>query len=84
MARAYAYASQAMSISLAMLAPGFVGIAIDLWLGTTPLLMLIGVGVGFVYGIWRLSRFRVTSATTKTQSDAETPDPPKEERASPH
>jgi F0F1-type ATP synthase assembly protein I len=53
-ASAMQWVSRITSIGIEMVLPGLIGYWIDLRLGTKPLLLIFGVILGFVGGIWQL------------------------------
>ena len=55
-ARALGIVSRLTAIGLEMALPGLGGCGLDRWLGTTPLLLFVGVLLGFVVGMYELLR----------------------------
>ena len=48
------WAARSSMIALEMVIPAVIGIGLDLFLGTPPLFVLIGVGLGMALGFWQL------------------------------
>jgi len=48
------WTSRVTAISLEMVLPGLFGFWLDRRLGTLPLLLVVGVVIGFVTGMWQL------------------------------
>lgn len=55
-ANAMQWVSVITSVSIEMVLPGAIGYWIDQRLGTKPVLLILGVILGFVGGIWQLIR----------------------------
>ena len=53
-ARAYAWASRLMTISLSMVIPGLLGYAIDRRLRWKGVFTIVGFMIGMSYGMWQL------------------------------
>lgn len=76
-AAAYAMAWQVTTISLEMVIPGLVGLALDRWLHTVVLFTILGFGGGMTLGIWHLIKLAnsLGSRKKKRQSDSMKDDP---------
>jgi ATP synthase protein I len=48
------WTSRLTGIALEMALPGLGGYGLDRWLGTEPVLLIVGVFLGFGIGMWQL------------------------------
>ena len=60
---AYQWAWRIITISLEMVIPGLVGLAVDQWLGSLVVFTLLGFTFGMTVGIWHLIRIAGTTDT---------------------
>ena len=54
MAKAMAWSSRITTISLEMVVPGLAGLWVDRKIGTEPVLLIVGMVLGFTLGIYQL------------------------------
>ena len=71
MAVAYQWAWRIMTVSLEMVVPGLVGVALDRWLGTLVVFTLLGFAFGLTAGVWHLIKLTASDqdSTDKTSGD---------------
>jgi len=74
MARATEWSSRVTSIALCMVVPGLVGYWLDLQWGTKPALLIGGVILGFISGLWQLIKL----ASESLQQEGKSTSPPKD------
>ena len=55
-AKALSVVSQITSISIMAALPGLAGFGLDSWLGTKPLFVLTGAGLGMVAAVYQLAQ----------------------------
>lgn len=60
-ARAMEMVTRLTAIGLEMALPGLGGFGLDRWLGTSPALLIVGVLLGFVLGMYELLRLARTN-----------------------
>jgi len=69
MAKAMAWTSRVTTISLEMVLPGLAGLWVDQKLGTEPVLLLIGMGLGFTLGIYQLVKLGEAERKKSSRSE---------------
>ncbi|MHB8898149.1 MAG: AtpZ/AtpI family protein [Thermoguttaceae bacterium] len=56
-AKAWGWGYQAIAISLEMVVPAMLGLWVDRWLGTLPVILVLGAIVGMAAGMMHLVQF---------------------------
>ena len=65
MAVAYAWAWRVTTISMEMVIPGLVGLAVDRWLGSVVAFTILGFAAGMTLGIWHLVKLGSPGSTKR-------------------
>lgn len=69
MAVGYQWASRIITVSLEMVVPGLIGLAVDRWLGTLGVFTTLGFAFGMTAGIWHLIKLaKLTEGGGETES----------------
>jgi F0F1-type ATP synthase assembly protein I len=59
------WTSRLTTIALEMALPGLAGYGLDRWLGSDPILLILGVFVGFAIGMQQLLRLAKSSTSAR-------------------